>query len=234
MARKGKLDKQKTKDDIERPARNRKYTYHILIVCEDETTEPDYFKKYKQLFENLWPRDTLYLKAIGSGRNSLGVVEQAIEQRKEFEKEASIDQTWAVFDKDDLDKSEGNTKRFNEAFELGKQEQVNIAYSNECFELWLLLHFEDIDKKTAIPRTEIYSRLEKAIQKHQPEFVYEHGNSNVIDHVYECGNKEKAIERAKSLQDFHKGKKQIDSNPNTLVYNLVEELDSWLEYYRYE
>lgn len=232
MARRGKLNEKQAKDAIERPARDRKYTYHILIACEDENTEPYYFGEYKKLFEEIWPKETLFLKPIGTGRNSLGVVQQAIEERSKLE--TTVDQTWAVFDKDDLDKSEGNIERFNEAFDLGEEEEVKIAYSNECFELWLLLYFEDVDKETAIPRAEIYSRLEKAIQKHKLDFEYNHGNSDVIDHVYECGNKEKAIERAKSLQDFHKGKKQIDSNPNTLVYNLVEELDSWLEYYRYE
>jgi hypothetical protein len=238
MARKGKLNNKQTESDIERPASNRKYTYHILIACEDQTTEPEYFKEYKDLFEAIWPKKTLFLKPIGTGRNSLGVVQQAIEERSKLETndKTTIDQTWAVFDKDDLDKSEGNIERFNEAFDLGKEKEVKIAYSNECFELWLLLYFEDINKETAIPRAEIYSRLEKAIQKHQPEFVYEHGNSNVVKLVSKYGNKKNALQRAEELFNYHKQEKhqEIESNPNTLVYNLVRELDDWLEYYRYE
>jgi hypothetical protein len=238
MARKGKLNNKQTESDIERPASNRKYTYHILIACEDQTTEPEYFKEYKDLFEAIWPKKTLFLNPIGTGRNSLGVVQQAIEERSKLETndKTTIDQTWAVFDKDDLDKSEGNIERFNEAFDLGKEKEVKIAYSNECFELWLLLYFEDINKETAIPRAEIYSRLEKAIQKHQPEFVYEHGNSNVVKLVSKYGNKKNALQRAEELFNYHKQEKhqEIESNPNTLVYNLVRELDDWLEYYRYE
>lgn len=104
MARRGKLNEQETKDVIERPARSRKYTYHILIACEDKNTEPYYFGKYKQLFEDIWPKETLFLKPIGTGRNSLGVVRRAIEERSILASEANkttIDQTWAVFDKDD-------------------------------------------------------------------------------------------------------------------------------------
>ena len=138
MARRGSVRRQAVKDEIERPARSRKYTYHILIVCEDENTEKYYFQKYADRFQEIWPNETVYLRAVGTGRNSLGVVRRAIEERTALAEEArkSVDMTWAVFDKDDLDKSEGNVRNFNEAFELGKQEDVKIAYSNECFELW--------------------------------------------------------------------------------------------------
>lgn len=239
MARRGKLNEQKTKDVIERPARSRKYTYHILIACEDENTEPYYFGKYKQLFEDIWPKETLFLKPIGTGRNSLGVVKRAIEERSILANEANkttIDQTWAVFDKDDLDKSEGNRRNFIEAFELGKSENVKIAYSNECFELWLLLHFEDVDKEIPLPRDEIYRRLEAALNKVCPEaFEYDHGNSNVVNLVIQYGDKNEAIKRAEKLCSFHSTAKHepIDSNPNTLVFELVKELDSWFEYYKY-
>lgn len=233
MARKGKLNNKQTENDIERPANDRKYTYHILIACEDENTEPYYFGEYKKLFEEIWPKETLFLKPIGTGRNSLGVVQQAIEERSKLK--TTVDQTWAVFDKDDLDKSEGNINRFNEAFTLGEQNDVKIAYSNECFELWLLLHFEDINKEAAIPRTEIYNRLENAIKKYEPEFSYEHGNNNIVDLTSKYGDEDAAIKRAEELFNYHKQEKHqpIESNPNTLVYNLVRELDSWLKYYSY-
>lgn len=241
MARKGKLNYKETKDIIERPARNRKYTYHILIACEDENTEPYYFNKFKLMFEEIWPKETLFLKPIGTGRNSLGVVKRAIEERTTLASESNrstIDQTWAVFDKDDLDKSEGNKRNFNEAFKLGKSENVRIAYSNECFELWLLLHFEDVDaeKDNLIHRNEIYRRLEAALNTVVPEpFKYEHGNNNVIDLVFEYGDKEAAIRRAEELNTFHLNAKHepLDSNPNTLVHELVKELNSWLRYYSY-
>ena len=241
MARKGKLNDQETKDVIERPARSRKYTYHILIACEDENTEPYYFNKFKLLFEEIWPKETLFLRPIGTGRNSLGVVKRAIEERDILASESNrptIDETWAVFDKDDLDKSEGNRRNFSKAFELGKSEKVRIAYSNECFELWLLLHFEDVDalKDGQIPRNEIYRRLEAAVNKVAPgSFKYDHGNNNIVDLVLKHGDKATAIKRAEALNSFHSNAKHepIDSNPNTLVHELVKELDSWLEYYRY-
>lgn len=240
MARRGKLNEKQARDVIERPARSRKYTYHILIACEDENTEPYYFEKYKQRFEDIWPKETLFLRPIGTGRNSLGVVKRAIEEREVLASEANrttIDQTWAVFDKDDLDKTEGNRRNFIEAFELGKREDVKIAYSNECFELWLLLHLEDVDKENAIPRKDIYYRLQIALESVcGEEFIYDHGDGKVVDLVLEYGDKDAAVRRAEELCSFHSqlGHQPIDANPNTMVHILVKELESWLEYYRYD
>lgn len=240
MARKGKLNEKQARDVIERPARNRKYTYHILIACEDENTESYYFEKYRQLFEEIWPKETLFLRPIGTGRNSLGVVKRAVEEREILASEANrttIDQTWAVFDKDDLDKTEGNRLNFIGAFELGETENVKIAYSNECFELWLLLHLEDVEKENAIPRTEIYNRLGTALKRIcGDDFEYDHGDKRVVDLVLEYGDRDAAVRRAEELCSFHlKAEHEpIDSNPSTLVHILANELEGWLEYYRYD
>lgn len=237
MARRGKINKLDPKDEIERPIRSRKYTYYILIVCEDENTEPYYFNQFKEMFLEILPKETVFLRSVGTGRNSLGVVEQAILHRKRLIEESGkeVDQTWAVFDKDDLDKTEGNVKNFIKAFELGKLEDINIAYSNECFELWLLLHFEDVDTESEIPRAELYRRLENAIKAKDTSFNYKHGDNNVIDFVREVGNEQDAIIRAQMLEKFHIAKKNtpISSNPTTLVYKLVKELREWLQYYNY-
>ena len=73
MARRGKINLRESRDIIERPVRSRKYAYYILIVCEDENTGPYYFDKFKTLFEAIWPKETVYVKPIGTGRNSLGL-----------------------------------------------------------------------------------------------------------------------------------------------------------------
>ena len=239
MAKRGKVTKQKPREDVERPARHRKYTYHFLVVCEDENTEPYYFGKYVELFQEIWPRETVYLKAVGTGRNSLGVVKQAVIERERLKREAekSVDQVWAVFDKDDLDLSKGNRENFEEAFEMGAREHVHIALSNECFELWLLLHYQEVDATTPIPRKELYGQLENAIQAIRgDEFQYAHGNREVVDEVWKSGDKTKAMERARQLEDYHLNARHswLEANPCTLMHKLVKELDELREYYSYE
>ena len=81
MAKRGRI-KEQTREVQERPQHTRHYKEYFLIVCEDESTEPAYFRKvFQEKFEELLPKDTIRIEPVGTGRNSLGVVEKAIEKR---------------------------------------------------------------------------------------------------------------------------------------------------------
>jgi len=224
----------------ERPIKWRKYPHLFLVVCEDESTEPCYFEKFKEEFEKIYPEETVFLRSVGTGRNSKGVVEQAIVKKNELlaESNKTVDEVWAVFDKDDLDHSEGNKKRFVEAFEIAEKEKIQVPYSNEVFELWLLLHFTNVSSESPISRVDIYAKLEESIKKNPAynAFVYEHGNTNIVDIVFKLGNEAKAIERANKLNFEHNSKNNlpIDANPNTKVNDLVKRLRELLDYYSYQ
>ena len=84
MARKGKLQKHATVEENKRPFRPRKYDLFLLIVCEDENTEPYYFRQFKKLF----PEETVYLREIGTGKKPKGIVEQSIIEREALSVEA--------------------------------------------------------------------------------------------------------------------------------------------------
>lgn len=103
--------------------------------------------------------------------------------------------------------------------------------------LWLLLHLEDVDKENVIPRSEIYNRLGASLKSVcEDDFEYDHGDKRVVDLVLEHGDRAAAVKRAEELCSFHlKAEHEpIDSNPSTLVHILVNELEGWLEYYRYD
>ena len=253
MAKRGKL-KERPKELYERPQNIRHYKVFFLIVCVDESTEPAYFRKvFQEKFEELLPKDTIRIETVGTGRNSLGVVEKAVEERisrTEIVPNA-IDHVWAVFDMDDLDQNETTAKRFKEAFSVAAANDINIAYSNECFELWLLLHFVNVNNSKPIPRkaTEdvdksscLYGMLENAINKGrtpEQQIIYDHAHHSkpfisveeLISIIMKSGDEAKAIERAQNLNASQQNKKPIDANPNTTVYKLVKELREWLEFY---
>lgn len=255
MARKGKL-KEQTKELYQRPQNIRHYKEFFLIVCEDESTEPCYFKKvFQEEFEKILPKDTIRIETVGTGQNSVSVVKKAISERviRTEVIQKDIDHVWAVFDKDDLDQNETTRKRFEDAFTLAQNNDVNIAYSNECFELWLLLHFVNISNATPIPRKVrdgedksscLYSMLEAAINKGRTpdqQIQYDHAHHNkpyisvedLIDVVMKSGDEVKAIERAAKLDELWQEKNPIEANPNTTVYKLVRELREWLAYYTF-
>src|SRR5687768_16741836 len=125
MAKPGKLAIRATKDEDERIPRIKKFQYFILIVCEDQNTEPHYFRSFIDRF----PEETVFVHPVGTGTNYVGVVERAITERQRFadEYQKEIDETWAVFDHDGAHLSVGNTTRFNAAFPLAIQENIEVA-----------------------------------------------------------------------------------------------------------
>lgn len=208
----------------------------MLIVCEDQNTEPYYFRQFKLLF----PEETVYLREIGTAKKPLGIVEQTIIERERFSIEArkTIDEVWVVFDKDDEGNNGTTLASFNEAWRKAERENIKIAFSNEVFELWLLLHFCDVSSADSIPRKDVYSMLGKAIASFDSHksFVYDHKKSDaegVIGAVFLLGSETEAVHRAERLLAEQKGKQPIDANPSTTVHKLVKRLRELSEWYSY-
>ncbi len=233
MAKRGKVSGFATAELDERPVRIKRYQYLFLIVCEDEKTEPSYFKRLGAQI----PPKTIYLKPVGTGRDARGVVEQAIRERLLLEQEAGkeVDEVWVVFDKDDADLNETRMANFRQAFKIASQARMEVAYSNEVFELWLLLHFVSVSPKKPLARSLIYEMLEEQIRKTNKyaDFEYDHKRptSKTVDIVFEIGNLNLAIERAEKLTAHQTGKEPIAANPSTTVHRLVQTLHAWIRYY---
>jgi len=98
----------------------------ILIVCEGKNTEPSYFRQFRLT--------SATIKVLGEGYNTIGVVKQAID----LAAKRKYDKVWVVFDKDDH-----NPSNFNNAITMAKANGFGVAYSNQAFEYWLILHFND-------------------------------------------------------------------------------------------
>ncbi|HVU95286.1 MAG TPA: RloB family protein [Puia sp.] len=232
MARKGKLASA-PRDEEERPVRLRRYRYLLLIVCEDQKTEKHYFEGFKPLF----PERTIYQRTVGTGLDPKGVVERALTEREALQEEAGkeVDKTWVVFDKDDADISVGRRARYETALALARESNLTLADSNECFEVWPLLHFQDIPGDKPIPRQQVYQLIQDAVRLHPDygEYTYLHGSTEILDILVRIGDERLAIERAKALLVHHNQKPRIECNPSTQVHLLVEDLRAWIAYYSY-
>ncbi len=233
MAHAGEVKKSRRgRNPIARPVRWRRYAHLFLIVCEDEATEPAYFKT----FLPDTPEETVYLRPIGTGLDPLGVVKRAKLERIKLEGEANreVDQVWVVFDKDDADREPSKTKRFNEAIQVATDEEFKLAFSNEVFELWLLLHLTDVSETEALPRTEVYRQLGEALRQ-QPgyeNFQYSHKETptaDVVAAIGQVGDEKQALIRAHALLVAHGSKPLLETNPSTRVGQLVEQLRWWTE-----
>lgn len=236
MARKGKLKLKTKKEKVTRPLRLKQYQYLFLIVCEDQKTEPSYFGEFQKQI----PQDTLYLKPVGTGLDPLGVVKKAIQEKQDLEELAKreVDCVWVVFDKDDADENNTKTQKFTEALKIAKKHSFKVAYSNEVFELWLLIHFIDVDENKPLPRKEVYDLLRTEFKKvpGYASYTYDHykPDPKTIEIVLKAGDQDKAKSRAESLLAHHSKKAPIDANPSTRVHLLRGEIQEWIEYFSFK
>jgi hypothetical protein len=125
----------------ERKTSGRKPKTRILILCEGDQSEPNYFKGIKQ-FEREGLRNIALEVEIGKTEKNtpFELVQEIVKKQKdEKKKRNAYDELWVVFDKD------GHPK-MNETFQAAKKEGVKIAFSSISFEFWILLHFEKTTK----------------------------------------------------------------------------------------
>lgn len=233
MAKGGRLTRKKGEDKIKKPFNAKKYEKYILIVCEDQNTEPYYFNQFKVLF----PNNTVYVKNIGTGRKPLGIVKTAIELKEQIavEMKKNVDQVWVVFDKDDEGNNSTTLKNYNDAWSLAGKNKISIAFSNEVLELWLLLHLKDVPADMPLARNQIYEALEKEIKKKRgyKDFTYIHGKHEIIDVLQKIGDENKAVVRAEQLFDYQRSRRPINANPSTYVHLLVTKLRELIAWYSY-
>ncbi len=136
----------------------REVRQRFLIVCEGEQTEPNYFRAFQV------PGVVIDIRSTNN--RGLDIINKAIQLRTEDE----YDQVWCVFDRDDLPNA-----IIHQAFNQARRANINIAFSNQAFELWYLLHFGYYN--TAMTRnghrTRQLSETSRVhIHKEQHKYVY--------------------------------------------------------------
>jgi len=66
------------------------------------------------------------------------------------------------------------------------------------------------------------------------DFVYGHGNANIVAKINTLGDEALATERAKVLEAHFSETPKLEANPSTRVYYLVGLLRGWVRYYNWE
>jgi hypothetical protein len=177
----------------------------FLIVCEGEKTEPNYFKRF--------PVSTRpEIEIVGAGCETIAVVNRAIKLKAK----KSYDRIWCVFDRDPS-RVNDTKQRFIDAMQLAIKERINVAYSNECFEIWYLLHYNFYD--TPIPRSDYRKMLTKLLG-----CDYEKNSGDMYDKLED--RQPQAIKHARKLITTYDPHHPAEDNPATTVHLLVEELNN--------
>jgi RloB-like protein len=113
----------------------------LLVFCEGERTEPEYLNALKLEPEI---RETaaveIRVAQADSGAVPLTLVKRAIEARSRAVSESDeVDEFWCVFDVE----WPVNHANLPEALALAEANEISLAVSNPCFEVWLILHLKE-------------------------------------------------------------------------------------------
>jgi len=188
----------------------------------DSDKKKAWYKKQIKYFKS-FPVRTANVISYGLGSSKTKLVELAIDARKEDKEE----EVWGVFDMDiQPDNAERIKEDYENAIELALSKNIKVAYSNDAFELWFILHYQYFDNQWT--RYEYYDKLSELWNCN-----YEKVGKNIAfaKTIYkrleedENADQTQAIGRANKLLENQKDLKYAEKNPSTNVHNLVEELN---------
>lgn len=208
--------------NIESPVIQNRRSYKIgakiLIVCEGEKTEPNYFKKFPDVIVG----DSIVVKeCVGTATNTIFVVEEAKKLQSSAKAAGTpYDFVWVVFDRDSF-----QPYNFDNAIKKAQRLGFKTAWSNEAIELWFLLHFEN--RNVPMSREDYKDRLTFHISKKIKGFKYEKKDQKIYSILKEHGDQELAVRYAiKMINQFGNRNDFHNCNPGTTVYKLVRFLNN--------
>jgi len=189
-----------------RTTQTRKLRARFLIICEGTATEPNYFNSFRV------PANVVEINVKGLRKDPNQLVKEA--QKFSGEYDQKIDQIWCVFDRDD-----STPEQFNKAIQNAANAGFGVAYSNEAFELWYLLHFCYLD--TALDRQQYEEKLSDYLG-----YVYEKNSDSMYEKLED--KQKQAIKNADRLLKQYLQTNPASKNPSTTVYLLVKELNQFI------
>jgi len=178
----------------------------FLIVCEGEKTEPEYFDPYRA------SASVIQLDIRGAAGDPVRVVHKAQQEHaKAAHRREPYDQIWCVFDRDDVPPN-----RFNQALNEAAQLGFHVAYSNQAFELWYLLHFHFVN--TAPTRRDYVAKLNALL----PD-GYAKNSRTLYPRLLD--KQPTAIQFAQRLLALYPTPNPARDDPSTTVHLLIQQLN---------
>lgn len=204
------------RDRERRPARRSAFKNSlpkILIVTEGAETERGYFEALARSEKN--PLVTVDI--VGGAGAPRSIVQRAKElknhavkqARREKDDNLKYNELWCVFD---VDEHPG----IHDAVQMARENDIDLAISNPCIELWLWLHFADQ------PGMQDRHKLLRMLKKHVPNYDKAIDFSIYKPHVAD------ACLRAEKLEQLHESSGSPGENPSTAVWRLVRVIQKGL------
>ena len=208
------MAKKRSTSSLKRSGGNRQPRKIILIVVEGKETECNYFNQLKKHLKLTGVSVEVKPSKSSAPFNVVDYAHQLYKQREKESKKGrtlKYEQVFCVVDCDHPD-----VNNYRSARNKAKQYGFYFIYSNPCFEIWFLLHFNY--------STRIYSNCQQVINDLK-QYIIEYKKAiNVFELIFSELNN--AIQNAKKLETYHQkngNNDELNKNPSTKVYVLVEQ-----------
>ena len=199
----------------------------LHIYCEGAKTEPNYLNAYigKNFPGNVRLK---IIEIVPTKKNTpKQLVDEAVHAKKHIHPEGDI--FWAVYDRESRHKY--SDKLHMEALQKARGNNIKIGFSNVCFELWLLLHFQDTCAPYSCCGDLLNNSNLKAECKKLGLADYAKGDKDIFAKI--AGRVNEARKRAEKLN-----KSQLETadpaktepyhlNPYTDVHKLLDSIDKF-------
>lgn len=211
------------------------YGNHI-VYAEGIKTEPLYVENLYEVLKERYPSHVSEISIqVAKKKNGLdpkNLLEFAVNDVKSrISNGNKIDHVWIFYDKDSFSKSDyDNTYR--SIVSKNKSKNINAegdscdefkirwhaCWSNECFEIWVLLHF--INLTSNISRNLYISKINDNLRKNGCDSNYEKNREDLYELLEKYGNIESAIKFAKKL-DYELESVNDKRCPSTGIYTFL-------------
>lgn len=193
--------------------------YH-LIITEGTDTEPAYFGAMKDIINSAYP-DRIQLSIHGAGDNTLNLFQKA--KQLVLASANGYKHVWIVYDTDDFPADHINKTADLCASESTEDTTYHAIWSNQCIELWFLLHFSFM--QSDLHRSSYWPKLTEILSA-QGLGTYEKNRADMYQVLSPYMNA--AIANAEKLDKINDGKLPSASAPGTKVHVLVKKLKPYL------
>lgn len=190
-----------------RPSKGKSNPTQILIYTEGET-EKIYLECLKEILRS---RDRKGIKIRRLGKQGLSLFDGVNNILKNNNSLVSPVEVYIVVDKDDT-KIEDLIKLREKCLD----KEFKLIFSNECFELWLLFHFEKVT--SYMSRSDLTKKLTKWVKKD-----FNKTDIKVLSKI--AGLHKVAIENASGIDCLNDD--NLCKNPYTNVKELIFDVFMW-------
>ncbi len=178
----------------------------VVIASEDTHAVDQYFARFRT------QRVQFLVLPTTDGNSSPAAVMQRLDEFKSEHATEENDQFWVCIDLDHWAQS-NHIKNLTQVLQHCRQKGYSVAVSNPCFELWLLLHFEDTPLASCQSCDDVSKRL--------TEILGGYNKAKCCGSLpFTKTNVTNAVERASKIDDGT----DVPESPLTRMYKIMNVL----------